>query len=66
MLFEERYPDDATMLEQLERHDVEETDYMRRRGADPKGWTDRIAGFRSVARRTDVAAYYERKGADLT
>ena len=65
VLLEERYPDDATVLEQLAAHEEAIRAYYAERGSKGRTWTASLARSLSAPRREAVAAYFARKGADL-
>jgi FMN reductase (NADPH) len=69
VLFEGRYPDDATMRARLDDYDAAYLDYLDDRGvaADRRRtWTDLMADKFAATQRPDVGAYYRSKGADLS
>lgn len=65
VLFEDRYPDDATMLETIARYDRHYAEYMRERSADATGWSERMAAKYATRERDALAGYYRSKGASL-
>jgi FMN reductase (NADPH) len=65
VLFDERYPSDEAMLELLAAHDEEVAAIRERQGRTPGTWSARVAVQLSRPTRTDLAAYYTAKGADL-
>lgn len=66
VLFEDRYPDDATVLEQIDAYDAAYRAYLEARGATPKTWSASMAGKLGKPRRPGLAAFYESRGADLS
>lgn len=65
VLFEEHYPDDQTILAQLEEYDTRYRDYLRGRGAEERDWSAIMARKFSQLERVDLGAYYRSKGANL-
>lgn len=66
VLFEERYPDDATMLEELAAYDAGYSKYLAERGAtSTEGWSSRMSEKYAKVSRPDLASYYTSKGARL-
>jgi len=65
VLFDERYPDDGRMLEELEDFDAVMLRYFRERGAGDRIWTEEMVGKFSTPRRTNLASYYRAQGANL-
>lgn len=65
VLLEERYPDDATMLARLDDYDATYRDYLERRGAEPRDWSDVMARKFSHPERVDLADAYRAQGARL-
>lgn len=66
VLFDDAYPSDQTMLNMIEEYDTRYEEYLRQRGATPKGWSEAMAGKFAKAPRPELAAYYQSKGADLS
>ena len=66
VLVEERYPDDATLRAHLEAHEATVRAYYDRRGLEGRTWKAGIAAALSTPRREALAAFYARKGADLS
>lgn len=65
VLFEGAYPDDAALLAPIPEYDADYREYLVKRGAAPKGWSELIAEkFESVTR-GGVGAYCASKGARL-
>lgn len=65
VLFEERYPDDAQLLAQIDAFDAVMADYYKRRGAAGRNWTGGIRRKFQLAQREHLRAFYESKGARL-
>ena len=65
VLFEEQYPDDQSMLEELEAFDAVMLQYFRDRGAGDRIWTQEMVDKFASPRRTDVAPLYVAQGANL-
>lgn len=65
VLFDDRYPADADMLERMSAYDETYRTYLAERGAEPAAWSERMAAKFSQPERTNLAAYYTSKGADL-
>ena len=65
VLFEDRYPDDATMLEHIRAYDEAYERYLVERGATARPWSGSMARLFSDPRRPDIASYYASKGASL-
>lgn len=65
VLFEERYPDDATLLQRIAEYDAATAEYYRQRGAPATDWSSRIEGYFRSASRPENAAYYRGQGAHL-
>ncbi|MEM9662161.1 MAG: NADPH-dependent oxidoreductase [Planctomycetota bacterium] len=66
VLFEERYPDDQTVLDQLAEYDTSYLEYLRQRGVvEPVAWSAQRAQAYAEPKRTHLGPYYTRKGADL-
>lgn len=66
ILFDGRYPDDATLLATLDAYDGQYERYLAKRGAAGKPWTAAMAGKHGNPERTDLGRYYTGKGADLS
>jgi FMN reductase (NADPH) len=66
ILFDDRYPDDESMLAAIDRYDAHYVEYLRARGAALTPWSARIAAKFTVRERTELAAFYGSKGASLT
>ena len=65
VLFDDRYPDDETMLAAIDRYDVHYVEFLRERGADLTPWSTRMATMHAHPEREDLARYYQSKGARL-
>jgi nitroreductase len=65
VLFTDRYPDDATMLQHLDRYDAVHAEALVRRGAKPNRWSERMGARSAAPERPELAAYYRSKGASL-
>lgn len=63
VLFDERYPDDTTMLHHMAEYDRAYEAYLRDRGATPRGWSAIMATKFAAPERMDLADYYTSKGA---
>jgi FMN reductase (NADPH) len=66
VLFEDRYPDDATVFEQIDAYDAVYRAYLEARGATPKTWSSSMAGKLGKPLRPGLASFYEGRGADLS
>tara|TARA_B100000405_G_C16681401_1_gene409468 strand:- start:194 stop:925 length:732 start_codon:yes stop_codon:yes gene_type:complete len=65
VLFEERYPDDQTMLDELESFDATMLEYYRARKAGDRIWSQEMVDKFATPRRTNLASYYRSQGANL-
>jgi len=66
VLFRDVYPDDETLMAQVDAYDDRYRDYVRTRGAsDAPTWSARIAEHAGASVRIDLASYYLGKGARL-
>jgi FMN reductase (NADPH) len=66
VLFEERYPEDSTMLEGLASYDAGYSQYLADRGAAiTGGWSSRMSEKYERVSRAHLAGYYRSKGARL-
>jgi FMN reductase (NADPH) len=65
VLLEERYPDDRTMLDELEAFDAVMLQYYRERGAGDRIWSQEMVEKFATPRRTNLASYYRSQGANL-
>ncbi|RMH23783.1 MAG: hypothetical protein D6693_10730 [Planctomycetota bacterium] len=66
VLFDDRYPDDDTMLAFIDEYDARYERYLERRGAEPRPWSAIMAEKFREPRRPDLARFYSAQGADLT
>jgi len=66
VLFHGRYPDDERMRALVDAYDQAYRAYLEARQAEPRTWSQAMAGQFTTPRRQEIAAYYRRKGADLT
>ncbi len=66
VLFEDRYPDDATVLEQIDGYDAVYRSYLETRGATGKSWSASMADKLGKPLRPDLASLYESLGAKLS
>jgi nitroreductase len=66
VLFEDRYPDDATVFEQIDAYDAVYRAYLEARGATGKTWSASMAGKLGKPLRPGLAAFYKSRGADLS
>lgn len=73
VLFEEQYPeDDAAILNAIDQYDERYRQYVHARSSTPgsttaaRVWGEIMAEKFSVPQRTDLAAFYASKGADLS
>jgi FMN reductase (NADPH) len=67
VLFEERYPSDEAVLDQLAIYDAGYVEYLRERGVEnPVAWSMQRANAYTEPKRTHLGPYYTRKGADLS
>ena len=66
LLFDDRYPDDATVREQLREYDARYEAYLRERdGGAGRAWSAVMARRFATPDRAGIGAYYRAKGADL-
>jgi hypothetical protein len=65
LLVEERYPDDATMLELIDGYDASMAAYYAERGLSGRDWSGGVLRKNAVARRQGLLDYYTDKGARL-
>ncbi len=65
VLFDDRYPEDDAMLAALDEHDRSVGAYCARRNKKPVSWAALMAEKFAAPSRTELAAYYASKGADL-
>lgn len=68
VLFDDRYPDDATMTRRIVEYDEAYVEYLATRGVEPakqRSWSALMAAKFSEPRRDDLGVYYRAKGADL-
>lgn len=63
VLFDERYPDDETLMASLDAYDPQYERYLAERGAAAKPWSHSMASKHARAERVDLGAYYASKGA---
>lgn len=59
VLFEDAYPSDGALLKCVDAYDALYRDYLRERGAEPKGWSDAMADRHAKPTRADVGAWFE-------
>lgn len=65
MLYDDRYPDDDTLLARIDDYDELYTQYLSDRGAPPATWSESIAKKYSYVNRPGLRAFYESKGVSL-
>ena len=65
VLFEERYPDDAAMLSDLDEFDETMLEYFRQRGAGDRIWSGEMVEKFSEPRRVDAGPFFRSQGANL-
>jgi nitroreductase len=65
VLFEDAYPDDASLHESIDAYDETMSAYYAQRGLDGRNWSVGIARRFTKAIRTDLAEYYRGKGARI-
>jgi nitroreductase len=65
VLFEDRYPDDETMLAEIDAYDGEMARYYEGRGLPGRNWSGGIRRKFAKATREHLARYYTSKGAVL-
>ena len=65
VLFEERYPDDATILQEIAAYDSAMAAYYRERGAGSATWSSRVEGSFASPSRPGLADYFRDQGADF-
>lgn len=65
VLFDDVYPDDATLLDGIDRYDERYRDYLAQRGAAPKSWSEAMADKHKAPARPGVGAFYASQGAHL-
>lgn len=66
VLFEDGYPDDASLLTMIDDFDSTMTAHYTERGVEGRNWSGAIVNRHCSCRRESLAAYYEGKGARLT
>lgn len=66
VLFNDRYPDDQTMIGHLRAYDAAYEQYTIKRGSPPRTWSAAMARLFSDPRRADLATYYTSKGASFS
>lgn len=66
VLFDNRYPDDDTMVERIGEYDRTYEQYMIARGSAPRPWSGAMARLFTDPRRPDIAPYYTSKGASFS
>ncbi len=66
VLFENKYPDDESMLGMIEAYDERYARYIERREGAGRGWSGSMTKKFAEARRVDVGEYYRSKGADFS
>ncbi len=66
VLFDDRYPDDQAMLEEIDRYDEGYSAYRVARGASPGTWSGIMGSKFASPQRGDLGPYYRGKGADLS
>ena len=65
ILFEERYPDDATMLAGMDTYDQTMLQYFQERGAGDRIWSQEMSAKFSAPRRESLGPFYRDQGANL-
>ncbi|MFT4710768.1 MAG: nitroreductase [Planctomycetota bacterium] len=65
VLFNDRYPTDAAMLELMDEHDAEMAGHYNERGRPGHNWTGGLVRRMAKPMREELAAYYLSKGAKL-
>lgn len=65
VLATDHYPDDEQTARHLAAYDATYRDHLRDRGAEPRGWTERMAELHAAPRREHLAEFYRSKGARL-
>lgn len=65
VLFDNLYPDDASMLDMIDAYDATMEKHYGGRGAEGRTWSGAIVRRYYASRRNSLAAYYESKGARL-
>ena len=65
LLFDGRYPDDATLLTHMDTHDAEMAAHYAARGKDGHTWTGGLVRRNARSMREELAAFYRQKGAVL-
>ncbi len=65
VLFNNRYPSDAALLELMDRYDDEMARYYEKRGASGRRWIGQMESFFASPRRTGDRTFFESQGASL-
>ena len=65
VLFEDRYPSDARVLESIAEHDRAMGDFDREQGRPGRNWSGGIVRKFAKAVRGELGEYYRSKGAVL-
>ncbi len=66
VLFEDRYPDDETILGLVDEYDRTHQSYTRTRAGAPRPWSTLMAEKFTEPKRVDLGRFYRGKGANLT
>lgn len=65
VLFDDAYPDDATLMSGVESYDQAYRAYLAQRGARPVGWSEAIAARAHEKTRVSAGDFYASQGATL-
>lgn len=68
VLFDEEYPDDASMLDLIDEYDGRYREYLKERDGESadRTWSDIMSAKFAATERADIGAFYRTKGADLS
>ena len=66
MLYEERWPDDARVLEAIAAHDRDTQRWSASLGRAGRSWSDSVTRLFARPAREHLRTYYESKGAGLS
>jgi nitroreductase len=65
VLFDDQYPDDASMMAMMQTYDTQMAAYYVQRGASGRRWCPQMEAFFAAPRRTGDRSFYESQGACL-
>ena len=66
VLYNDRYPADEEVADQLAEYDTRYEQYLKDRGANPTTWSTIMGAKYTEARRVNLASVYQSLGADLS